>query len=772
MSIATVRFFLRSLLVVTVLPAIGCSLFAQEFKTRAPATHESALAVEPLPIAALRELDQPSDFSTIGMIASEPGYETTKPTSPSVPAAFSNPVSTVLVTATATPLEATLTEPYQAGRAEVLSSAGTFGDFTRYLQVLPGVVSNSDQSNDIMVRGGHPSENLYVVDGVEIQNINHIALEGTSGGFTSMIDTSSIESVDMKSGIYDAKYSSRLSSLISIHTREGGPTIRAGEFNAGIAGVGGFVQRPLGRKGSTFFSGHRSLLNVVASNIGLNGTPIYTNGMGRTEWSPSDKDNFSILNVSGADSIDINPCAGDVDETLYINTQYFGWRSTGAMTWQHLHSGSSFSTFTASYSGQSQNIGQQMQETGGQYHNTVAGNTCTALVSTDIYKEKTSDGIAKLNYDRQFATHGWLLSVGSGGTLTRLNYDVAQPMGEPSALNPSGTWTDSDSFTRKFSTGQTGSFAEATGPFGKRWTAMLGVREETFALLHAHLFEPRASLAYRLNSHQALSLEYGKSSQLPPAIDLVSYSENSRLQLLLVEQATVGADLWRANWATLSVHAYNKRYFDEPVSTEYPSLMLANMVDTLGQAFLWLPLQSGGHGNAQGLEMMLRAAWPRRMQFLGSAAYARTRYAALDNVLRPGNFDVPLIVNGMTSIWLPGKVQLSVRDTYSSGRPYTPYDVPLSKTQFRGIYDLTRVNALRGPAYNRLNVEANRNFNVSKGILNINVGVENVFDRKNFVGYAWLDRCPAGNNCGSVGAPMQALYQMPIFPIASLRYSF
>ena len=85
MSIATVRFFLRSLLVVTVLPAIGCSLFAQEFKTRAPATHESALAVEPLPIAALRELDQPSDFSTIGMIASEPGYETTKPTSPSVP---------------------------------------------------------------------------------------------------------------------------------------------------------------------------------------------------------------------------------------------------------------------------------------------------------------------------------------------------------------------------------------------------------------------------------------------------------------------------------------------------------------------------------------------------------------------------------------------------------------------------------------------------------------------------------------------------------------
>jgi len=88
-------------------------------------------------------------------------------------------------------------------------------------------------SNDVMVRGGSPSENLFVVDGIEVPNINHIAVEGTTGGFTSMIDTSIIESVDVKAGGYDARYSSRLSSLIEIHTSEGNAKERSGELDLG-----------------------------------------------------------------------------------------------------------------------------------------------------------------------------------------------------------------------------------------------------------------------------------------------------------------------------------------------------------------------------------------------------------------------------------------------------------------------------------------------------------------------------------------------------------
>lgn len=69
-------------------------------------------------------------------------------------------------------------QPYHATANEIMASAGTHGDLSRYLQVLPGVVFNNDYSDDLIVRGGNPLENLFLVDGIEIPNINHIASEG------------------------------------------------------------------------------------------------------------------------------------------------------------------------------------------------------------------------------------------------------------------------------------------------------------------------------------------------------------------------------------------------------------------------------------------------------------------------------------------------------------------------------------------------------------------------------------------------------------------
>ncbi len=138
--------------------------------------------------------------------------------------------------------------PVRVGiRQDIQSSAGTFGDFSRYLQLMPGVAANADAFNDLLVRGGHPSENLYVVDGLEVPNINHFAFAGTTTGFTPMINTSTISRVELQPGVYDAKYSSRLSSLVEIHTRDQHETVRSGEVDLGIAGLGAFWESPAER---------------------------------------------------------------------------------------------------------------------------------------------------------------------------------------------------------------------------------------------------------------------------------------------------------------------------------------------------------------------------------------------------------------------------------------------------------------------------------------------------------------------------------------------
>lgn len=692
-------------------------------------------------------------------------------------AAVIRPVqSTVEVNANSQTLREGLAVAYHVTQADVLSAAGTWEDFTRYLQVLPGVVWNTDMSNDVMIRGGQPSENLYVVDGIEVPNINHLAVEGTTGGFTSMIDTASITSVDLKAGMYDARYSSRLSSLIEIHTRESQGAEPAGELEVGIAGVGGFMQRPIGKNASLLLSGHRSVLNLVTNDIGLNGVPIYTNGLARLEWSPNKKDHFSVLSLSGADSIAITPQPCDNGVTLDVQTQYSGIRSTNGLIWQHLHGSSVVSTLTASNSSQDQNIGQQNQSTTSDHN--YAFCLSHPILDTPVYQELTSDDTPALAYGLQVDKKGWLFSAGTTERLAHMNYKVAQPLGQQSPFNTKSTWTDANSFTRNLTVGQTGTYVEATGHLGARWALIAGARAETFALTGAKVFEPRASLAFRVNEHQAINGSYIRSAQLAPSINILSYAQNALLRPLQVEQFSVGAEIWRTDWATVGIETYHKRYTNEPVSTEYPSLMLANMVDTLGQQFVWLPLKSGGSGKASGVELLLRAHWASRFQLLGSLSYARTRYAAADGVMRPGNFDFPLVGNGLASVRLPARIQLSLRNTYASGRPYTPFNVPLSESQSRGIYDLARINAERGPAYNRLDADVNRSFHIHKQMLDIHAGVENALDRQNFLGYAWMDSCPSpwavcGLNVNAVAnVPETKVTQMPIFPSAGLRYSF
>jgi hypothetical protein len=109
--------------------------------------------------------------------------------------------TTLQVVADAPGMLDALTPATNVTQVEILSSAGTYGDFSRYLQVMPGVVWVSDLSNDVLVRGGHPTENLFVVDGIEVPNINHFSLSGSTGGFTSMIDSTAVGSMNMRDDV-------------------------------------------------------------------------------------------------------------------------------------------------------------------------------------------------------------------------------------------------------------------------------------------------------------------------------------------------------------------------------------------------------------------------------------------------------------------------------------------------------------------------------------------------------------------------------------------
>ena len=672
------------------------------------------------------------------------------------------------------PLQSTgsVSTPFVATSADILSSAGTYGDFTRYLQSFPGVVFNDDVSDDLIVRGGNPIENLFLVDGIEVPNINHISTIASTGGLVSMVDTSLLQNVNLLAGGYDARYDERLSSVVDIHTRELDGEKLKGDLDVGIVGAGGILDYPLPHGGSFLVSAHRSLLNLFTNNIGINGVPIYTNMFGRARINITPKDSIDLLSISGVDSININPCSGDFYETNTINTQYSGWRTTNGIQWLHSYSGFTSGTGTLSDSEQSQAIGQQDQQLSNHYAKFNAY-SCSVVGSTTVYSENTHDGMTTAQYDWRT---GWRsrmsFDVGGFARLYRVNYAITQPVGQQSSFSTDPRRSDSTSFYPDFSSGETSGYFEATLHLSKRWNVGAGERFQTIALGGYVTATSRASTIYRLAKSTSVYFSFGQYAQMPPTPYIVSYPVNRALLPIRASHVVAGSDLFKNAHLTVGAEAYDKEYRNYPVSTEYSTLSLANMVDTLGQQFVWIPFTSLGRGHTYGAE--LYGSGNVTSHFTGQAniSYARALYSGLDKVLRPGNFDYPVIFNA-DGIWRSGRrYEASFRYEHTSGRPYTPFAMTPSLQQDRPIYDLGKVNALRGPAYSRLDFQVDRNFTIKGGVFTLYAGLLNAFNNDNFLGYAWMPHCDVPGTCGFSNGPYTALYEMPIFPNLGVRYNF
>ena len=94
-------------------------------------------------------------------------------------------------------------------------------DIQMMVHSLPSVVTATDQNNEIIVRGGGPGENLFIVDNLEIPNPNHFGEVGTGGGPVNILNTEFVEKVDFFAGGFPARYGDKQSSVMDISLRLG-----------------------------------------------------------------------------------------------------------------------------------------------------------------------------------------------------------------------------------------------------------------------------------------------------------------------------------------------------------------------------------------------------------------------------------------------------------------------------------------------------------------------------------------------------------------------
>lgn len=98
---------------------------------------------------------------------------------------------------------------------ELIPAPDVAGDLVTYLTTLPGIVSTGDRGGQLYIRGGEPSQNLVMLDGMLLYQPFHVL------GFYSAFPSEILSRADVYAGGYGARFGERISSVIDAWTRTG-----------------------------------------------------------------------------------------------------------------------------------------------------------------------------------------------------------------------------------------------------------------------------------------------------------------------------------------------------------------------------------------------------------------------------------------------------------------------------------------------------------------------------------------------------------------------
>lgn len=242
--------------------------------------------------------------------------------------------------------ESIKTIPTLLGEADVLKA----------IQLLPGVQAGTEGSSGIYVRGGGPDQNLVLLDGVPVYNVNHLF------GFFSVFNADAIRNVDLIKGGFPARYGGRLSSVIDISMKEGNANSFQGEGSVGTLATKLTFEGPVGKSGNTSFliSGRRTYLDAlvvpIARMTNSNRLTTYNfwdlNAKINHTFSRKNRVFFSIysgrdrLRDEFSNTIESTVRREDINELSGIH-----WGNiTTAIRWNHIYSPQLFGNVTATFS--------------------------------------------------------------------------------------------------------------------------------------------------------------------------------------------------------------------------------------------------------------------------------------------------------------------------------------------------------------------------------------------------------------------------------------
>jgi len=613
----------------------------------------------------------------------------------------------------------------ELGAEDVRRAPGVQEDVVRAVALLPGVAVTAAGRNDLIVRGGAPYENLFVVDGIEVPNINHFGSQGSTGGPLSLINIDLVQDVAFSSGGLAAKWGGRTASFTNITLREGAD-VPSGELNLSATGFGAIVEGPLGNNGSFLLSARRSYLDLLFKAAGFSFVPAYWDFQLKTSNRIDDANRISFLGIGALNSVTFfNETADDRYDNSRIlspeQNQYFA-----GLTWEHLLE-RGLLTVTL---GRTYTRFRSLQQD-------------SLVPPTDVLRGYSTEGENSLRADLVLDPAPRLeLDVGSVTKFaSTLDYDVF--LDGSLRLDQNGVPRPLTADT-SFTAFRTAAYAEARYWVTSAARVSVGLRGNYYGFLSdAFRLAPRVGLRLEPAATTAVTLSYARTYQAPSYIWLVGDPANAdSLGPFHADQVVVGIEHSLREDLKLQAETYYKVYGDYPARIFRPEAVLApaGYEDaTTDIPFGLEPLDNAGTGRAYGVELFLQKRLSSVPVYgLASIAVSRSEFKAIDGITRAGAYDGRVIANVLAGWRINTGWEVSGKFRLATGLPTTPF---IESGPEAGRLDFTRYNAgPRLPTFHALDVRVDRRWSFRGWQLDVYVDVQNVYGHKNVSQYTWNPR--------------------------------
>lgn len=614
---------------------------------------------------------------------------------------------------------------------EIRSNPGGNFDISRVIQALPGVGGNTGGGafrNDIVIRGGGPSENVFYIDGIEIPVINHFSTQGASGGPQGILNVSFIEDVTLSSSSFKANVDNALSSVLSFKQRDGNSERLQGNVRLSASEFGLTLDGPLTKKTTFLASARRSYLQFLFTALDLPIRPNYWDFQYKTTTKIDNKTVLTTLGVGAIDQFSFAVPKNSTPESEYIlraNPFINQWNYTiGSTLKRRINNG--FINIAVS-----RNMFENRLDR--------FTDAKTKDESTRTLKIKSQEIENKLRFDINKYSGKWKYSYGGMFQYVKFSNEGLAVFRNPATGNNFNVLLNTNIEFFKY-----GIFGDVSRRLmGDRLNVTFGIRTDGNTFLNSgnkiwETLSPRVSSSYALTSNFNINASIGRYYRLPIYTvlgfkDNAGNFQNKDNKYIGVDHYVAGVEYLPTNTTRITLEGFYKQYFNYPVSVK-DGISLANQGTEFG-AIGNENIKSTGKGRAYGFEFFVQQKLTKRFYTTFSYTFFYSQFSGVNNKYVASAWDNRHLVSAIAGYKFKKGWEVGLKHRFAGGNPYTPFELTQSRQNYlltgSGTLDYAQLNTIRLGGFNQTDIRVDKKWNFKRITLDVFLDIQNVLRSKN-----------------------------------------